>query len=273
MALTMAGASHTVDTRERSSSSTTAAASNVRWMIVVAPAGDERGRREIERPHVIQRPAREAQVRVRETELNDVGQVLPGQVGVRDHHALRAARGARGVHETVDVVGLGGDGLRQVPSASSSASVVHPGAATPAMHDRTMASSRPAVACVASSSSASSHTSARASECSRMNRTSGAASRQLIGHGDGPEAVRREHRLEELRAVVREQGDDVAGSDPPGLPPAGQRPGSGLHLGVGEHLAFEHRDRLFRRARRVMGQYAEPVDVRPHRPCPSPPKP
>ena len=38
MALTMAGASHTVDTRERSSSSTTAAASNDRWMITVAPA-------------------------------------------------------------------------------------------------------------------------------------------------------------------------------------------------------------------------------------------
>ena len=38
MALTMAGASHTVLARERSSSSTTAAASNARWMITVAPA-------------------------------------------------------------------------------------------------------------------------------------------------------------------------------------------------------------------------------------------
>ena len=38
IALTMAGASHTVVTRERSISSTTSAASNERWMIVVAPA-------------------------------------------------------------------------------------------------------------------------------------------------------------------------------------------------------------------------------------------
>ena len=38
IALTMAGASQTVVTRERSSSSTTADASNDRWMMVVAPA-------------------------------------------------------------------------------------------------------------------------------------------------------------------------------------------------------------------------------------------
>ena len=38
IALTMAGASHTVVTRDRSSSSTTSDASNDRWMIVVAPA-------------------------------------------------------------------------------------------------------------------------------------------------------------------------------------------------------------------------------------------
>ena len=38
IALTMAGASHTVVTRERSISSTTADASNERWTIVVAPA-------------------------------------------------------------------------------------------------------------------------------------------------------------------------------------------------------------------------------------------
>ena len=38
IALTIAGASHTVVTRDRSISSTTAAASNTRWMIVVAPA-------------------------------------------------------------------------------------------------------------------------------------------------------------------------------------------------------------------------------------------
>ena len=38
IALTIAGASHTVVTRDRSSSSTTAAASNARWMMTVAPA-------------------------------------------------------------------------------------------------------------------------------------------------------------------------------------------------------------------------------------------
>ena len=38
IALTMAGASHTVLTRDRSISSTTWSASNTRWMMVVAPA-------------------------------------------------------------------------------------------------------------------------------------------------------------------------------------------------------------------------------------------
>ncbi len=38
IALTIAGASHTVVTRDRSISSTTSAASNTRWMMVVAPA-------------------------------------------------------------------------------------------------------------------------------------------------------------------------------------------------------------------------------------------
>ena len=92
IALTIAGAAHTVVTRDRSISSTTAAASNTRWMIVVAPDRDHRRGDEVERADVVQRAAREADVGAGEAELGDVREVLPRQVGVREHHALRAGR-------------------------------------------------------------------------------------------------------------------------------------------------------------------------------------
>ena len=70
-------------------------------------------------------------------------------------------------------------------AARSSVSGVHP-SACPAIDTRSSVFSMPFVASFARSSSASSHTSARASECSRMYRTSGAASRQLIGIAIAP---------------------------------------------------------------------------------------
>ncbi len=53
---------------------------------------DQRGGDEVERADVVQRPARQAEVGAGEPELGDVREVLPRQVGVGDHHALRAAR-------------------------------------------------------------------------------------------------------------------------------------------------------------------------------------
>ena len=67
---------------------------------------DERGGREVERTDVVERPAGETQVGAREAELDDVRQVLPRQVGVGDHHALRAAGRARGVEDRGVVVGV-----------------------------------------------------------------------------------------------------------------------------------------------------------------------
>ena len=69
---------------------------------------DHRGGDEVERADVVQRPARQTDVGTGEAELDDVGDVLPGQVGVGDHHALRTAGGAGGVHQPVEVIARGG---------------------------------------------------------------------------------------------------------------------------------------------------------------------
>ena len=70
-----------------------------------AAGGDQRRGREVERADVVERTAREAEVVAREAELDDVGEVLPRQVGVGEHHALGAPGGARRVHQAVHVVG------------------------------------------------------------------------------------------------------------------------------------------------------------------------
>jgi hypothetical protein len=72
-----------------------------------------------------------------------------------------------------------------MPSAAW-ANAVHPSGADRAMEARSSVASIPLVASFAKSTSASSQTRARASECSRMYRTSGGASRQLIGMAIAP---------------------------------------------------------------------------------------
>jgi hypothetical protein len=102
IAFTIAGASHTV-TRDRSISSTTARVEDAVDDRRRARR-DQRGGGEVERADVVQRAAREPEVVARDAELHECAMVLPRQVGVRDHHALRAAGRARRVHEPVDVV-------------------------------------------------------------------------------------------------------------------------------------------------------------------------
>ena len=53
---------------------------------------------------MVQRPAGEADVARREAELGDVGVVLPRQIGVGEHDALRASGRPGGVHQAMDVV-------------------------------------------------------------------------------------------------------------------------------------------------------------------------
>ena len=65
MALTMAGASQTVVTRERSSSSTTAGRVEGPMDDGRGAGGDERGRREVERADVVERTAGQPEVGAR----------------------------------------------------------------------------------------------------------------------------------------------------------------------------------------------------------------
>ena len=65
IALTMAGASHTVVTRDRSISSTTADASNDTVDDGRRTGGDQRGRREVERADVVQRSAGQSEIGAR----------------------------------------------------------------------------------------------------------------------------------------------------------------------------------------------------------------
>ncbi len=67
-----------------------------------------------------------------------------------------------------------------------SARATQPSGADGVTAARTNVASIPLVASSARATSDSSHTSARASECSRMKRTSGAARRQLIGMATAP---------------------------------------------------------------------------------------
>ena len=225
IALTMAGASHTVvhprplelvdhrggvegpvDDRRR-------------------PRRDQRGGREVERADVVERPAGQAEVGAGEAELDDVGQVLPGQVGVGEHHALGPPGGARRVHQPVDVVGRPRARRRRRPGrvARSSASDVHPsgGRVRDAAPARACAS-MPAVASSASSTSDSSHTRARGLGVLEDVAHLGCGEPPVDRHGDGAEVVGGEDRLEELGAVVREQAHDVAAADAPRR--AGRRP-------------------------------------------------
>ena len=84
-------------------------------------------------------------------------------------------------------------------------------------------------------------------------------------HRDRAEVVGGEDRLQELGAVVREERHDVAAADAALGQAAGQRGRAVGHLAVGRRLALEDRDRLVRRAGRVVGEHGEPVHVRLHR--------
>ena len=80
-------------------------------------------------------------------------------------------------------------------------------------------------------------------------------------HGDRTEEVGGEDRGEELGAVVRQQADDVAGSDAPFPEPAGQ-PGRPLgHVPVRHGRAVTDGERLVGRARSVVLEHSQPAHV------------
>ena len=69
---------------------------------------DQGGRGEIERSDMVEGTAGQSDVGTGQTEFGDVGVVLPRQIGVCDHHPLGSPGGPRGVHQTMDVVTMGG---------------------------------------------------------------------------------------------------------------------------------------------------------------------
>ena len=225
IALTIAGASHTVDTRDRSISSTTSAASNTRWMIVVAPAAMSDVVVRSSAPTWYSGPHASPRSALVNPNSDDVREVLPRQVGVRDHDALRATRRSRRVHQAVHVVTRGRRAFRdarrrpQLARAQSTRRApvgeAHPDEV--AFHrlrrlvgeidERVVAHQRPRFRVV--------------EDVPELRRGEPPVDR----HRDRTQVVRGEDRLEELGAVVREQPDDVTGADPAFLQPRRERGG------------------------------------------------
>ncbi len=147
-----------------------------------------------------------------------------------------------------------------------SARVVHPARAFSVTHARTRAS-MPVVALSARSMQVGvAHQGAGARVLEDV-ADLGRGQPPVDGHGDGPEVIGGEHRLQELRAVVGEQGHHVATPDPPSVQPAGQCLGALRHLAVAERGALERRDRLVGRPDGVMFEDGEPVHVRRYGSC------
>src|SRR5204862_2301806 len=71
-----------------------------------------------------------------------------------------------------------------------------------------------------------------------------------------------EHCLQELGTVVRQQSHDIAATHAAVGQPARKRGRTLSHLGVADRRALEDRDRLVRRASRMVMQDGEPVHVR-----------
>ena len=168
MALTMAGASHTVVTRDRSSSSTTSDASNERWMIVVAPAAIRevvvrssaptwyRGPQASPRSALV-KPNSMMWARFFHARLACVIMTPLGRPVVPDVYIKRWTSSVP--------TGAGASPL-ELPTTSPRG--VHPSCPVSEMQARTRVVSMPVVAWLARSTSDSSQMRARASECSRI---------------------------------------------------------------------------------------------------------
>ena len=213
IALTIAGASHTVVTRDRSISSTTAAASNVGMDDRRRPRRDQRGGREVERADVVERPAGQAEVGAREAELDDVREVLPRQVGVGEHDALGPSGRARRVHQAVDVVGRRGSVHlpgRGGPADRRARSIRQGRGGDAGPHERALDALRRLAREVEQRLVAHQRSSLGVLEdVADLGRGEPPVDR----HGDRAQVVGGEDRLEELGAVVGEQADDLARPD------------------------------------------------------------
>src|SRR4051812_29285096 len=228
------------------------------------PRGDERRRRQVERTDVVQRTARQPEVVAREAELHKMREVLPRQVGVGEHHALRPAGGARRVHQPVHVV-AGRDRARdrrrgrayvgqRLPSVRCGGCDAQPGEVA-LESDRRLAGELEQVRVADQRPGPGVLQDVAHLRCGQS---------PVDRHRDRPEVVRGEERLEELGTVVGEQRDDVTAPHPALVQP-GREPGGAIgHRAVRDGRALENRERLVRRSGRVVGENGEPVDVCGH---------
>ena len=214
IALTMAGASHTVVTRERSISSTTSEASNDRWTIVVAPAAIS-----------------EVVVRSSAPTWYSGPQANPRSALVKPNSTVCA----RFFQARLAWVSMTPLGRPVVPDVYINRWTSSAPAATPApSSDRHRRSPRDVHAALGglarcwrgragprgppsprspAAGGTASQTSARGTRVLEDVAHLGRGEPPVDRHGDGAEVVGGEQRLEELGAVVREECHDVARTD------------------------------------------------------------
>ncbi len=245
MALTIAGASQTTVTRERSISSTTAAASNDAVDDGRRPGGDERCGRQIERADVVERAAREAEIRAGEAELHQVREFFHARLAcvsmtpfgrpvVPDVYMSRCTSSGprRAAGRRIGVRSVG----QRLPSAAAPATT------------RTIRArpSSPSVACVGEIDQrgvAHERPGLRMFEdVAHLRRGQPPVDR----HRDSTEVVGGEDRLRGTRAVVGQQRHDIALPDAPARQAAGQSSGACRQLPVRRRLALEDGQRLVR---------------------------
>ena len=218
---------------------------------------------------MVERSAGQPEVRAGESELDDMGQVLPRQVGMGEHDPLGSSGGARGVHQSVDVVGRHRHGLDHLARAWRADRPVWStrSGREKRCEARTREASMPAVA-----------SSARLDQRAVADQGPGPGVLEDVahlgcgqapvdGHGHRTQVVGGEDRLEELGAVVGEERHHVASADSVGRQAPGQSDGPPGHLPIGHGPALEHRHGLVGRTGGVVGQHREPVHVGCHGRC------
>ncbi len=198
---------------------------------------------------------------LREAELQRVRHVLPGQVGVREHDALRPSSRSRGVHQAVHVVARRRhrvcDGRSRAhvregrPAVRRTGREAHP-------HQVAVETCRRGVGQRQQRLVADERAGARVLEdVAHLGRGQPPVDR----HGDGAQVVGGEERLEELGTVVREQRHDVARTDAAPGQAARQCGHPAGHLCIGDGCALEDRHDGVGRAFGVVGEHGVPVHV------------
>ena len=225
---------------------------------------DHRGGDEVERTDVVQGSAGQTDVGIREAELGDMGVVLPRQVCMGDHDALRAARGPGRVGQPVDVVAMdlharrtGGTG-NQVgkphPPREAPGRRAHPEEVAVQLARRFVGELDEAVIGHERPSSGV------VQDVPHLVRSEPPVDR----HRNRSDVVGGEDRGQELDAVVGEQADDVAGTDSLRQKPACQGGCPVGHSLVGDDVVAEDREWVVRGAAGVVLEHADPAHIRVH---------